>query len=73
MRCGVTDVFDGVCDVCILSGWVVGGLFIGMVGAMREWRRVWRGRGKYVHKFAAGDGKTRRNVKWLTCLVLFVM
>lgn len=33
MRDGLTDVFDVACGVCVMSGWVAGGLSLGMAGA----------------------------------------
>lgn len=32
--CRVTNVFDLVCGVCVMSMWVAGGLFMGAAAAM---------------------------------------
>lgn len=32
----MTDVFDAVCDVCVVSRWVLGGLFMCTAGAVQE-------------------------------------
>lgn len=34
VRCGVTVVFDLVCGVCVVSSWVAGGLFMGVIAAL---------------------------------------
>lgn len=42
------------------------------MGRCEKRRKVWRGRGRSVYRFAAGDGERRRDVecKWLKCLLL---
>lgn len=73
MTCGATDVFDMVCGIRIVSSWVASELFIDIVEALREGRRVWGGSGRCVYKLLAGDGDRRRDVKWQMCLISFVM
>lgn len=34
VRCGMTDLFNVVCEVCIVSRWMDGGLFMCIVEAV---------------------------------------
>lgn len=35
VRCGMTDVFEDACGVCIVSRWVAGGVYIGVIAGAR--------------------------------------
>lgn len=67
----MADVFYVVCGASIVSRWEAGKLFVGMVGALRGGHSAWSERGKSSYKLVVGNGKRRREVKWLTCLILF--
>lgn len=50
VRCGVTDVFDVVSNLCTVSRWVAFALIIGMLVACERKRRAQKRRDKYVYK-----------------------
>lgn len=47
--CEMTDLFDVNCCVNIVVRWSAGGLYLIIVGAERERRRVWRRRDHFVY------------------------
>lgn len=49
LRSGVTAVFDVICGVCVVGGWIAGKLFMGIAGAAEEERRALRGGGRNVY------------------------
>lgn len=73
LRCGVIDVFDAFCNVFIASRSVAGGLFMCLVRHGEKKRWVYGERGKFLYNFLVGKGERRRDLKWLTWLVLFAV
>lgn len=52
---------------------MAGGLFLSMGGAAKVGRRVCRRKGKLVYQISVGDEERRKDLKWLTCWVFFVV
>lgn len=70
--CGVTDVFDAVCDVSDASMWMAGCLSLHTVWAVRREGKIWGRGGGQVYKFVVDDGERRGDLKWLKCFMLLL-
>lgn len=53
----MTDEFDAVCDVCIASRLVSGGVAMDMAEAKGKGQKIWEERGKNVYRVVVGDGE----------------
>lgn len=70
MRCGATDVLNVVCDVRSVIRWMGSALIYVWLGHCDRVCRVWREGDKYLYIFADRNGERRRDMKWLTCLMI---